>query len=367
MKDEIFKWVRRFIKLPVVGIDISDRSVKYIKFAIGKELAFETYGEAEIPKGAIVGGEIKREDEVVRVLTELAVREEKYLRGAGVVASLPEEKSFLRSVPLEKVKPDDAGNAIRWEIEAQIPLPLADLAFDYEIVAAREDHLDVLLTAFPRTLVESYARVLDRAGLRPVALELESQAMVRAIAPRLGRSPASIIIDMGRTRTSFIIVSGGDIVFTTTIAVGGELLEENITKFLGVDHAEAARIKKEIGFAKYGYEGKVFAALIPALDALADELTRTMQSYQHHLAHIHGGTADITEIILSGGDANLFGLDTYLASATRIPVALADPFAAIRWVLGDAIPPIPRNEALAFSAAIGLALRGHPVNPRAYT
>lgn len=358
MKGRIFNWVDRAIRLPTLGMDISDRSIKYLRCMIGKDVRFEIYGEVDVPEGVIAGGEIVREEEVTRILADLARREEKYFRSSGVVACLPEEKSFLRALSLQKVKPEDVGNAIRWEIEAEIPLPLADVAFDYEIISADADHLGVVLTAFPRVIVESYVRVLTRAGLRPVTLELESQAMVRALIPHTSENHARIIVDMGHTRTSFIIVAGRNIVFTTTIAVGGELLEEHISKALGVDRAEAALIKKENGLAKHAYDGKTFGAMIPVLDALADELTRIMESYQRHVAHTHGGDADITEIILSGGDANLLGLDTYLASATHIPVALADPFAAIAGALGGAVPPIPKNEALAFSAAIGLALRG---------
>ena len=363
MKDRVVQWVRRFTDMPVVGVDISDWSIKYMKITGAGTPVFEAFGEEKIPEGVIAGGEIKREDELAGVLRELAKKERACFRGAGVVASLPEEKSFLRPIRLKKVKAQDLRNAIRWEMEAQIPLPADELVFDYELLSGsgRESGVtDAVITAFPRAVVDSYVRVLKSAGFAPAALELESQAIVRAILPDLASAPALAVIDMGRTRTSFIIVAGGGIVFTTTVAVGGALFEENIVAALGVGQEEAIRIKKEVGLAKSVEGGKVFSALIPAVGAFADELTRAIQSYQNHLAHIPGGSSDIRGILLSGGDANLFGLDTYLASVARIPCTRADSFAALRPDIGDAIPPIPYHMSLAYTAAIGLALRGSP-------
>lgn len=359
VKDRVVSWVRRFTDMPVAGIDISDRSVKYVKFGRVGNVFLEAFGEVGMPEGAIVGGEIRREEDVARIFSDLA-RREKCLRGSAVVASLPEEKSFLRPVRLKNVKPEDMEGAIRWEIEKQIPLSADDVAYGYEAMpgyGAEDGHIDAVLIAFPKALVESYVRVLTGAGLRLAALELESQAIVRATVPAGAGDGARVIVDMGRNRTSFAIVDGGGIVFTTTVAVGGQLLEERIVQALGVDGNEAMRIKNEIGLAKSFSEGKIFSALIPAVGAFADELQRAIQSYQSHLAHEQGVGGGITEILLSGGDANLFGLDTYLAAATRIPCRRADSFAAVRPRMALGVPPIPYHESLAYAAAIGLALR----------
>ncbi|MBI3630978.1 MAG: type IV pilus assembly protein PilM [Candidatus Sungbacteria bacterium] len=346
------------MRIPSVGIDISDRNIKYVKFAPGKRFVCEAFGEVQMPEGIVVGGQIKDEGAVARVLRNLVGLKRSAWRGAGAVASLPEEKSFLRALQLTGVKPENAGNAVRWEMESQIPLSPDELVFDYEIIQAsevRSDHCDVTLTAFPRSLVESYVRVFARAGIPLIAFELESQAMVRAAG---ADAPASaLLIDMGRTRSSLVIIVRGSIVFTTTIAVGGMLLEENLSKMLGVDRDEAARIKKEFGLSRQASDGAVFNALIPALDALADELSRTIRFYQQDLIKLHGGQGEIGVILLSGGDANLLGIDTYLASATQIPCRRADPFSGLTRLIGQGIPPIPRAEALAFTAAIGLAMR----------
>ncbi len=372
MKEKIVQWVERRIRMPTAGLDISDRSIKYARFAVlprrifggsnkRPRIVLAECGEEEIPEGAVARGVVEREDTLASVLAAVAARAGKAFRASGMVVSLPEEKSFLKLLQLPAVAEDAMAGAVRWAIEGQIPLAPEDMIYDFEQVrsfAGQSDHRDAVVTAFPKAIVLPYARAIKAAGLTPVALELESQAIIRAVVRDVTASGAKIVLDMGHIRTSFIIVAGGAILFTATVGIGGRVLEQDIAQGLGVSEEEAMRIKKDIGLSKTSHEGKLFAALVPSLAAIADELRRTVAYYRDHVTHAHGAGDAIKQILLSGGDAGLYGLDTYLAAATRIPVALADPFAALRESGGSAIAPLPRHQALAFTAAIGLALRG---------
>lgn len=361
-KQTLLRGIEPFIRIPVAGLDISDRSVKYLKFRSSRTPQLELAEELEIPEGVVEKGEIKQEDLLARLLGAWRQRQSYAVRSSFVVASLPEEKSFLRLVQLPRVKPEELGKLVRWEVESNIPLPAEELIYDQEGIEPLQDHLDhtdVVLTAFPRDLVGSYVRVLARAGFRALALELESQAIVRALVPNLRLTSSQVIVDMGSSRTSFIIVSGGAIVFTTTLELGGRTLEENIAKAVGADQERARVLKKDVGLDRAAAEREeVFGALVPAIGALADELKRSVEYYESHATHRHGASTRIEQVLLTGGDANLYGLDTYLASSLQVPVRRADPFAVWRDRWGAVLPPIQRSRAVAFTTAIGLALRG---------
>ncbi|OHA00486.1 MAG: hypothetical protein A3C07_01360 [Candidatus Sungbacteria bacterium RIFCSPHIGHO2_02_FULL_47_11] len=360
MKEKLLQWVSPFIRIPVTGFDISDRTVKYLRFSSRGDLSFDIFGEIEIPEGTIEKGEIKKEGVLTELFSSWAAREKKQLRSPLVAVSLPEEKSFLRVIQIPKVEQEKVGNAIRWEIEGNIPLPPDELLYDYEIVEPLEDHLDhldVVIVAFPRSIVDSYLRVLDHARLQPATLELESQAIIRAVIPVLRDPTGSIVVDMGRTRTSFIIFAGGAIIFTSTIELGGNVFEKNIANTFHVGSEEALALKKNIGLNKRADGGRMFAALAPPLSVLAETLRGAMEYYRGYSQHRHGADKEIDKIILSGGDANLYGLDTYLASTLKVPVYVADPLGQVRDKLTTQLPPFTRRESLAFTTAIGLALR----------
>lgn len=360
MKNVILHWAESYIRMPTVGIDISDRSMKYVKLRRNKHTTIDLFGEIEIPEGIISGGEIKNEIELSKTISGWSSQNRHLLKTSFAVISLPEEKSFLRIIKIPKIKQGNLIGAIRWEIEANVPLPSDEIIYDYEIVEPLENHshhLEVTITAFPKQLVETYLRIFKNARLQPIALELESQAIMRALLSNTLEKKSRIIVDMGRGRTSLIVFSGSTILFTTTIELGGNTLEEQIMKILNVPKEKAEEIKKETGLNKKMYSGEIFSALTLSLAALTDELWRAMEYFKHHTAHTHGADQTIDKILLTGGDANLAGLDTYLAAALHIPVVRADSFAAIRNEMNDIIPPIPKNQSLAFSAAIGLALR----------
>ena len=363
LKDKVLKWVDPFLKLPMLGLDISDLTVKYLKFNLkGEQIFFDFFGEFGLPEGLIKEGEVMDEINLAEAFRKGLGQDGRKLFSYFSVVSLPEEKSFLRLIQLPKVKAEEIANAVRWEIESNIPLPAEDLTYDYEIIQPLEDHLDhldVVITAFPKSIVESYLRVLKGAGLRISYLELESQAIVRSAVADLKQKKAIVLVDMGRSRTSLIIVAGGAIFFTTTVKLGGVDLEKDIASKLGVSPERAAFLKETIGLNKIAEGGKIFEVLLPTVSVLAEELKRVVTYYRDHALHAHGGSPTIESVVLVGGDANLFGLDTFLSSALKLPVSLADPFAVLRGKLGDLLPPMPKNKALKFSTAGGLALRGN--------
>lgn len=358
----IASWIAPLIQPQITGLDISDLSMKYVSFGRTRnnKLVVTFFGETVYPEGIITNGEIKDEKRLSEILREWALKEKKRLPSPFVAVSLPEEKSFIRLVQIPIVKREDVANAIRWEIENQIPLPLEDVIYDYEVIEPaqdNQDHLDVLITAFPKELLMSYVRAIKTAGLKPYAIELEPQSLVRACATPLRDTEARIILDIGRTRTGLVIFAGGSILYTATIEAGGLAFEKSIARTINVSLDEAKKIKIDVGLDKTVRNGDIFAALASVVTVIADEIIRATSYYLTHALHAHGAVPAIGQILISGGDANLRGLDTYLASVSRIPVEKANPFSAIQNRMAYIIPPLTKRESSIYTTAIGLALR----------
>lgn len=348
---------RRMLAVPATGIDISDRSVKFIRFKkSGGYLRVDAHGTADVEEGVVVGGEIKKPDALISVLRKLPLGGR--LKERFGVVSLPEEKGFVRVIQVPRIKLADLYNALQWELEGNIPLPPEEIYFDYEVIesGATPDHINILTVAFPRAIVDMYASVLTEAGVKPLALELESQSIARALVDRARLSDAVIIFDIGASRTSIVLTQYGSLVFTSTIQISGNALNQAISRALGVSIEEAESIKKTAGLRPDQHEGKVFEALQPILLSLVEELEKHMHFYHDHPSG-PGQTADIQKIVCTGGDASLVGLDAYLAKALHTPVMVGDPFVSISSLMGNQRPPLPRNISLQFSTAVGLALR----------
>ncbi len=349
---------------PAFGLDLSDLSLK-IAFLRRrkKELILESWGRKELAPGIIKKGKIQKKEELIKVIKR-AVKEVggKKLGTKYVICSLPEQHAFVRVIQLPKMKLTEAREAVKWEAEANIPMSIEEVYLDWQTVkpiASPSDHLDVLINAAPKDLVNDYVEAIRGAGLIPAALEVESMATARSLVKGgFSRKPV-LIIDLGFTRTSFIIFFGRVLRFTTSALVSNQQMINAIAKSLKVREEEAKKLKFKIGLAKTKKDDGVFNALLPSLNELVQAIQKYIVFYREHVVnHKHGLTGDISKIILCGGGANLKGLPQFLSLRLKIPVACGNPWVNILKSPIKEIPELSYKESLAFATALGLALRG---------
>lgn len=366
------------LKPRAFGLDISDLSLKIVELKKKRGVpSLSSFGEEKIRPGIIKKGEIEKEDDLVETIKAAMDKVQgKRIKTKYVVTSLPEEKAFFQVIQMPKIPPEDLKSAVIYEAENYIPLPIESVYLDFQVIPPLHDHLghlDVLITAMPKQTIDSYVSSLKKAGLEPIALEVESLAIIRALIKNETTTTPVLLIDFGATRTSFIIFSGHSLRFTSSIAVSSENFTEIISKTLGVELAEAKKLK-----IKYGLEekiklkikddrskikkerGKIFEALIPALVDLIQQIKKHLYYYQTHAAHEHlpPGGKQVSKILLCGGGANLKGLPEFLSSELKLPVELGNPWINILPKGQKNISEFPQKEALRYATALGLALRG---------
>jgi type IV pilus assembly protein PilM len=366
------------LKPEAFGLDISDLSLKIVKLKQrGKFYVSASFGEERIKPGIIKEGEVKDKERLAEIIKTAVrkVRGEK-LKTKYVIASLPEEKSFLQVIQMPRISEEDLKSAVIYEAENYIPLPIQEVYLDSQIIPqvhSRSDKFDVLLAALPKKIVDPYLFSFKKAGLQPKALEVESLSIVRALIKNEVVNSPVLLIDLGETRTTFIVFAGQSLRFTSSIPVSSGSFNEIISKNLGVSLAEAERLKMKYGLeervefkikdketeVKRG-QGKIFEALVPALVDLIQQIRRHLEYYQTHVGyeHLSFDGKGVTKILLCGGGANLKGLSELLALELRIPVEIANPWVNILPRGLKEAPGLSADKSLGYTTALGLALRG---------
>lgn len=347
------------------GLDISDLSLKIIKLKKkGKFLSLASFGETKIQPGIIEQGEIKNEEALAEIIKK-AVKEVKgeKLNTKYVIASLPEEKTFLQVIQLPLMKEEEMKKAVYFEAENYIPLPIEKVYLDSQIVPPvydHLDHLDVLIAALPQKTVNSYLSSLKKAGLKPLAFEIESQAVSRALIEGESSQEPLLLMDVGATRTSFIIFSGRSLRFTSSIPISSQKFTETISKTLEIKSGEAEELK-----IKHGIEGnkeseRIFEALRPVLTDLVEQIKKYLSYYQTHSSHEHlpPDGKGVERVFLCGGGANLKGFCDFLSLELKLQVASGNPWINILPRPLKEVPELPYEESLRYTTALGLALRG---------
>ncbi len=187
------------------------------------------------------------------------------------------------------------------------------------------------------------------AGAREVYLIEEPMAAAIGAGMPVSEASGSMVVDIGGGTTEVATLSLNGIVYSDSVKVGGDKLDEAIIAYVRktygmlIGEATAERIKMEIATAypeedpkEIEVRGRNLAEGVPrsfiinsseTLDALQQPLQQIITAVRTALEHTPPELgADIAErgIVLTGGGALLRNLNRLIAEETGIPCIVAD-------------------------------------------
>src|SRR6056297_2850419 len=215
------------------GLDISDRSFKVLDLKKKRSgFKLKAYDTFNINSEIIQKGELKNKRKLGSLLKENKIKTDE------VIVALPEEKSFLKVIKMPKMTKEELESAIIYEAEEYIPMNIEDVYIDFKIIEpayGKLDHVHVLLAALPKKSVNPYFKAVKKGGLKPIAFEIESLSICRALMEKNKVIPPTLIIDLGLTKTSFIIYSGKSLRFTRTLPISSQQFTDSIAQKMNLE------------------------------------------------------------------------------------------------------------------------------------
>jgi type IV pilus assembly protein PilM len=345
------------------GLDLSDLSLKAVFLERnGENVELLSFGSVPLPPGAVSDGEIVKERIVIEAIDTLLKKSGPHkIQTRQVVCSLPEIKAFLRIITLPRMEEDEAKEAVKWEIEANIPLTLEQIYYDCQMLernlSGEENKMSMLVVVVAKTVVDQFVSILEKAGLEVVGLETESIAQARSLLPKKESNRTTLIVDIGDRRTSFLISIGNTPCFTSSIPLSSQMITDAISKSMRIPFENAEVMKIERGMGSFIKKDALFRSVEPVIESLIVEIEKSLIFYLHNLKY----STTIDAVVLCGGGANTKGLLSYMTHRlSMMTVELGNPWENIHF--SKKIPPIEKKYAAQYSTALGLALR----NVKAY-
>ncbi|MBR3781028.1 MAG: rod shape-determining protein [Clostridia bacterium] len=186
------------------------------------------------------------------------------------------------------------------------------------------------------------------AGAKYVSLIEEPMAAAIGAGLPVSEATGSMVVDIGGGTSEVAVISLGDVVTANSARVAGDNFDEAIISYIKkkynllIGERTAEDIKIKIGSA-YPYEGEgtinikgrnLMDGLPKNVDITSEEIREAMSDTVSQIVDAVKSTlektppelaADIIDhgIMLTGGGALLRGLDTLIASETKIPVLIA--------------------------------------------
>jgi type IV pilus assembly protein PilM len=341
---------------PLIGVDISSSFIKMVELVeAGKGYRVERYVVEPLPHDTISDGNIVN----IEAAGEVMKRAHKLLgtRIKNIAMALPSAAVITKKVLLKaNQREEDIEYQVQSEANQYIPFSLDEVNLDFQVIGpapGSDEEVEVLIAASRKEKIEDRVAVAEAAGLKTIVMDVESYAALAAFDLIKGGTTGiedkdvTAIVDIGAQTTRVTVMHEEQQVYSREQQFGGYQLTQDISRQFGMP-IEEAEVAKKTGGLPENYGPNV---LQPFNEKIALEISRALQFFFTSTQF-----SKVDHIVLSGGCANLEGLEEMVAQRTQAHTVVANPFANM--ALSSKIKPRQlKVDAPALMIACGLAMR----------
>ena len=344
-------------KKPLLTLDIGSHSLKLAEFAdVRGGLEMTRYAVSDL--GVDPQGETDRSQYIITTIHDL-------LRDSGckpgpVLLTISGHSVFTRFQPLPEVQPDKIYQIIQYEAQQNVPFPMNEVVWDYQLISGHDGSVDIMLAAIKSDIINNLCDCVRFAGLQPDLVDVAPAALYNAVRYNYDNLPAcTLVVDIGARSTSLVFIEAGR-VFIRNVPVGGNTITQSIMNEFGISFDDAEAMKKAHAYVAFGgaYEGpqsetvdKVSKSVRSMMTRLHQEINRSLNFYRSQ-----SGGAKPELLLLTGGSSVIPYTDTFLREKLRIETDYFNPFNNV--AVAESIPTEEIGaHACEMGPLVGLALR----------
>ena len=367
----------------LVGLDIGSTGVRAAEFVPGRRRStLRRFASVPLAPGVVRAGTVADGEalaEALKTLWSSAKFGTKEVR-LGIANS----SVMVRQMVLDWMPPADFRQALRYQVQDALPMPVDDANLDYHLLEElelTEENQDprrvarILLVAAAREVVDPFVEAARKAGLRTAGVDLLPFALVRARTPGgLDASgEAEAIVDIGADVVSVVVHAGGVPHYVRIIpGVGGDSITQAVQHGYQWSWEDAERTKVFVGLPGHaqldesqratltprsdGLDHPAQKVVVTAATALVAEISTTLDFYRASTneAAVAAGSerpTEVTRVLLTGSGARLGGLRELLENRLGTPVEPLDVMAHVKASRGSHLGP---DDVTALTVPAGL-------------
>jgi type IV pilus assembly protein PilM len=325
-------------KGPTLGLDINSDSITLIqldKTRAGIEVV--RFACQPTPPNTIREGLIADPETVGSVVMDLLSAANIAPSGPAPIVNVavPAQAIVIRLMPVPTGMPaEELADVVTQEATNHVPFPIEDANLDWSQMPATERtdadgvrRVDVILAAIQRSVIESYWRMADSAGVRLGRVDISSLSVIRslALAGYLGSTGhLSMIVNIRHDATDINVVRSAMPLFGRSIMLGMDTVTEAVSRSLEVHFDQALDLLPEITLfgtppadPRMGQAAQITRTVF---SDIADELQRSLEFYKSQV-----GEVKVDQIILTGPGCMIPQIDQFFSARMNIRTIVADP------------------------------------------
>jgi type IV pilus assembly protein PilM len=300
-----------------------------------------------------------REVTILKALQETLV--EKHVKAKSVNVCAPGFHVFSKFVKLPPVDAAKVTQIIQYEAQQNVPFPLAEVVWDYQIMgSAASGELEVLLVAIKSDVVEGLFRVAEKAKLRLSLCDASPAALCNAFRYNYSDlEDCTMLLDIGAKTSNLLFFEKGK-VFSRSINLGANAITQDFANESKLKFDEAEKIKIAEGFVSLGgaYEepenpnqAAISKIARQFMTRLHIQVNQTIQFYRGQ----QGGAVP-QRLFLAGGASIMPYTAQFFAEKLNIPVEYFNPLRNVQIDPSLSLEELARV-AHSLGEVVGLGLR----------
>jgi type IV pilus assembly protein PilM len=303
--------------------------------------------------------ESSREAAILKALQELL--SEKNFSSKQINVCAPGFHVFSKFVKLPPVDTSKVTQIIRYEAQQNVPFPLDEVVWDYQILGTTAtNELEVLLVAVKSEIVEGLFRAAEGAGLRLKLVDVSPAALCNAFRYNYGDlEGCTMLLDIGAKTSNLLFFEKGK-VYSRSINIGANSITQDFANETKMRFAEAEATKIEKGSVSLGgayaepedpHAAAISKIARQVMTRLHIQVNQTIQFFRGQ----QGGSAP-QRLFLSGGASIMPYTAQFFAEKLNLPVDYFNPFRNIELDPGLDLEELSKY-AHSFGEVVGLGLR----------
>jgi type IV pilus assembly protein PilM len=335
------------------GLDIGNHSIKAIHISgLPDKPKLDGYAYGSTPVGILMSESEENQKRLASAIHDI-IKSSNLAGMKKVVFAIPESHVNRRLITLPYVDDESLEKSVYWEMKQYLPVPIDEVTLGTIIIGEKMKNetrvADVLVIAVDNKYIDRYMRVLEMAGLEPIAAETEAVATVRAIYPLAQEITSSyLIVDLGSQSTDVSVAYKDKLIYSDSIPYGSDSVTKAISQTFAMDTAKADEYKKTYGMDPVHFGGKLATVINPVVDTILVEVRKSLEYFRREFTDIAP-----SKIFLTGEAGLMPGLLKYMGDKLQISIELANPWSKITIENKDSA--FIQKGLSAYSVAIGLA------------
>ncbi|MEM9478131.1 MAG: Amuc_1101 family PilM-like pilus complex protein [Verrucomicrobiota bacterium] len=343
---------------PIITLDLGSQRVTMAVFgAAGKSgLALQQFETTELLGDPAAEG--TRIAQLKVAVSELASK--CGLKGGDVRVAISGHSVITRLMKPPALDEDQVEQIVEFEAQQQVPFPLDEVTWDYQLVKNQDGEIEVVLVAIKTDALDELSEAVEESGLRVEQADVAPMAIYNAFRYNYSDvAEPTLVMDIG-ARVTNLVLTDGDRVYVRSIPVGGTAVTQQVAKEFGMDFADAEGRKLADGFVSLGgayadHEDEGIAAMSKVIrntmTRLHAEITRTISAFRQQ------GGSPPQRAFLCGACSGLPYLREFFEEKLAVTVEYLNPLRSV------SIGPKVDSEyvggiAHTLGENVGLALRG---------